>query len=119
MSSCQAEVLSSNYLPLACLSFEELLITRHGSFFLALLTFLVYPRSYSLAPQGARLIIYTESDYLEAHLTEIAADARSWPLSIETVPERLASVLEKFTAADSDSPSSPTPRASNSRNRPR
>jgi hypothetical protein len=53
------------------------------------------------------LIIYTESDYLEAHLTEIsAAEVRNWPLSIDTVPKRLNSVLKKFTATTSDTPSS-------------
>jgi hypothetical protein len=51
------------------------------------------------------LIIYTESDYLEAHLTEISADARGWSLSIDTVPKRLNSVLKKLTAIPSDSPS--------------
>jgi hypothetical protein len=63
------------------------------------------------------LIIYTESDYLEAHLTEITAEARGWPLSIDTVSERLTSVLKKFTTANSDSPSSATPGSPKSRNR--
>jgi len=64
------------------------------------------------------LIIYTESDYLEAHLTEIsAAEARGWPLSIDTVPERLNSVLKKFTATTTDSPSSSKSRPSKNRRR--
>jgi hypothetical protein len=63
------------------------------------------------------LIIYTESDYLEAHLTEISAEARGWPLSIDTVPKRLNSVLKKFTAAASDSASSTKSRPSKNRHR--
>ena len=67
-------------------------------------------------PKRCCLIIYNESDYLEAHLTEISTKARDWSISIDTVPERLTSVLKKFTSGNSDAPPS---KSNASKRRPR
>ena len=62
------------------------------------------------------MIIYTESDYLEAHLTEISSGSQGGPIHIETVPERLTSVLKRFTSSSPDSSSPKSSRPSKSRN---
>jgi hypothetical protein len=48
------------------------------------------------------LIIYTESDYLEAHLTEISAETHNWPVHIDAVPQLLSDAFKRFTAATAD-----------------
>jgi len=66
--------------------------------------------------EGAVLIIYTESDYLEAHLTEISHDSNSWSTAIDTVPQRLSDAFKKFTSSDSDPRSSSKSHPSKPRN---
>jgi len=52
------------------------------------------------------LIIYTESDYLDAHLTEIATESRGWTVALDAVPQRVTDVLKKFTSRSEPSSSS-------------
>ena len=67
--------------------------------------------------QGAVVIIYTESDYLEAHLTGISADARDWPTSRNSLPERLNAALKKMVTTAPDERCSPKSRAATNRTR--
>ena len=50
------------------------------------------------------MIIYTESDYLEAHLTEISAHTHNWPVHIDSVPQLLSEALKKFAASSDGRP---------------
>jgi len=52
------------------------------------------------------LIIYTESDYLEAHLTEISAGTHNWSVSIDAVPQLLTDAFRKFASTSSSEPAS-------------
>jgi len=60
------------------------------------------------------LIIYNESDYLEAHLTEISSESHH-VISIDAVPQLLTDALKRFTSPDSDPHSSAKSRPSKPR----
>jgi len=70
-----------------------------------------------LETKGAVLIIYTESDYLEAHLTEISHDSRNWSDAIDAVPHLITDALKKFAHSDADNNSSSKPRSPKFRTR--
>ena len=54
------------------------------------------------------MIIYNESDYLEAHLTEISWETHH-TISIDTVPQLLTDAIKKFTTTISDPSPKPRP----------
>lgn len=56
----------------------------------------------SILSEGLRrskLTIYSETDYLQAHLTTITPDSDPWNLDIGSVRQRLAATLLKWSAS--------------------
>ncbi len=44
-----------------------------------------------------KLQIYTEADYLRAHMTAIAGEYRPKPAALESLKQQLTSILRKWT----------------------
>ena len=89
-------------------------ITHHCLFRLPFLSLWFSLCLIQLSTKGAVLIIYTESDYLEAHLTEISQDSHNWS---DAVPHLIADALKKFVHSDANDNSSPKSRPSKPRTR--